>query len=640
MTGFRISGTWGVTGGTGNRSRTRLIWTIVAFLSVISPIAVRADDQPSSATATGAPRGLSPPVQQPSQADQPPPAAPGASPSSETKGTEDWATPEVKALPAQPGQPRGPAVTVSGLGAVDPSGAGLMQPADGGLRPNLWNGTARAVVEEHIALLPNAPSSPAMQTLMRRLLLTAATPPAGNGRDPQLSLLALRLNKLIANGWTAEAVALAAQAPRDDASAREALAEAMLLEGRQVDACGEPTAVRQSSNAPYWLKMRTFCYLVAGDLTSAQLTLDVMHERSVNDDAFYMLAAQMTDRTPAHVAALPNPTGLHIALAHLAGARLPVSIVDSGWVPSYRIFAGATGDKELQLAAAERAAAAGLIQIDQLRALYDSQPFTLGQLDDPEEAAKKLSAPKANALFYQAIEKRTIPAARASAFSAALSRADAQNDFPLFALVAADAAMEIVPAAETAWLAPQIERVLLYTGNDAQAERWYSALSSGSASDAPVINALQLHTLLAAPTTERAVKAQGALTWLAQNAMKPGGQKAWLAQRAAREIPLFDALGYVVPPEAQWALTANTTGALPNGTQSDALDAMTLASRQGRLGETVLDAMIALGQAGPERAEGRTVSRVVRALAAVGLTEEARAIAIEAVLGAPANVHK
>jgi hypothetical protein len=122
--------------------------------------------------------------------------------------------------------------------------------------------------------------------------------------------------------------------------------------------------------------------------------------------------------------------------------------------------------------------------------------------------------------------------------------------------------------------------------------------------------------------------------------LKPGGQKAWLTQRAAREIPLFDALGYVVPPEAQWALTANTTGALPNGAQSDALDAMTQASRQGRLGETVLDAMIALGQTGPERAEGRTVSRVVRALAAVGLTEEARAIAIEAVLGAPANVHK
>jgi hypothetical protein len=319
---------------------------------------------------------------------------------------------------------------------------------------------------------------------------------------------------------------------------------------------------------------------------------------------------------------------------------LPVSIVDSGWVPGYRLFAAASGDRELQLAAAARAAAAGLIQIDQLRAIYDSEPFSADQLDDPEEAAKKLSGPKANALFYQAIEKRTIPAARASAFSAALMRADSQNTFPLFALVAADSAMEIMPTPDLAWLAPQIERVLLYTGNGVQAERWYAALAGGSPSDAPVVNALQLHTVLAEPTPARTAKVQGALSWLGQNALKPGGMKAWLSDRAAREIPLFEALGYLIPPDAQWAMTANTTGAVPSAAQNEALDAMVQASTQGRLGETILDAMIALGQAGPEHAEGRTVARVVKALAAVGLSEEARAIAIEAVLGAPSNVHK
>lgn len=357
MIGSRISGASGEIRGRSRGSRASLASGLVSFCIALSPVAAIGDEQ----AATGAPRGLSPPAQ---QADPTTPAAPTTQPSApqgETKGTEDWATPDVKAVPAQPGQPRGPAVTVSGLAAVDPSGAGLMEPNDGGLRPNLWSGTSRAVVEERLAALPNAPNSPAMQTLMRRLLLTSATPPAGNTRNADQSLLALRLNKLLANGWTAEAAALATQAPRDDISAREVLAEAMLLEGKQIEACGEPTAIRQSSNAPYWLKMRTFCFLVAGDLTSAQLTLDVMHERSINDTAFYALAAQMTDKTEAKIASLSNPSGLHVALAHLAGARLPVSIVDSGWVPGYRLFAGASGDKELQLTAAEHAAAAGLI---------------------------------------------------------------------------------------------------------------------------------------------------------------------------------------------------------------------------------------------------------------------------------------
>jgi hypothetical protein len=626
-----------------------LIWAVA--LSLAFGAVAHAEDQQSTEQATGVPRGLAPPPSQPSDQtsttssasapqSSPAQAAPAPAPvASDTGTTADWQSDQTKTLPTQSGQPHGPAVTVTGLGSVDPAGAGLMEPTDGGLRPDLWRGTPRATVQDRIAALPNAPNSPAMQTLMRRLLLTSAAPPSGNGRG-EVSLLALRLNKLIANGWTAEAAALANSAPRDDNAARQALAEAMLLQGKGVDACGEPTAIRQSSNEPYWLKMRTFCYLLTGDTQSAQLTLDVMRERQINDDAFYALAAQMTDRSEAKIAALSNPTGLHVALAHLAGARLPVSIVDSGWVPGYRLFAAATGDRELQLAAAERAAAAGLIQIDQLRAIYDSEPFSADQLDDPEEAAKKLSASKANALFYQAIEKRSIPAARASAFSAALLRADNQNGFALFALVTADKAMEITPTPDLAWLAPQIERVLLYTGNDIQAERWYAALSGASPSDAPVVNALQIHAALAEPNPARNAKVQGALSWLGQNALKPGGMKPWLADRAAREIPLFEALGYLIPPDAQWALTAGTTGAVPTPEQNQALDAMAQAAAQQRLGETILNALIALGHSGPERAEGHTVSRVVKALVAVGLAEEARAIAIEAVLGAPSTVHK
>lgn len=621
-----------------------LIWAFALTLACAGSAAAEGQ-------ATGAPRGLTPPAQPADQtATQTAPAQAGTAQSApaqttpapapvEGGSTADWQSDSTKTLPSQSGQPHGASVTVTGLAGVDPSGAGLLDPADGGLSPNLWRGSARSTIEDGVAALPNAPRSPAMQTLMRRLLLTSAAPPSGDG-SPDQSLLALRLNKLIANGWTAEAAALASSAPRDDNAAHQALAEAMLLQGKPIDACGEPTIMRQSSNDPYWLKMRTFCFLVTGDVQSAQLTLDVMRERQISDDAFYALAAQKIEKTEAKVAALSRPTGLHVALAHLAGARLPVSIVDSGWVPGYRLFAGATGDRELQLAAAERAAAAGLVQIDQLRAVYDTQQFTVDQLDDPEEAALKLSGPKANALFYQAIEKRTIPAARASAFSAALLRADAQNSFALFALVAADAAMEITPTPDLAWLAPQIERVLLYTGNHVQAERWYTALAGGSPSDEPVINALQLHTVLAEPTAARTAKVQGALSWLGQNALKPGGLKEWLSDRAAREIPLFEALGYPIPPDAQWALTANTTGAVPSPEQSQALDAMAQAATQNRLGETILNALIALGQNGPDHAQGRTVSRVVKALVAVGLQEEARAIAIEAALGAPSTIHK
>jgi hypothetical protein len=108
--------------------------------------------------------------------------------------------------------------------------------------------------------------------------------------------------------------------------------------------------------------------------------------------------------------------------------------------------------------------------------------------------------------------------------------------------------------------------------------------------------------------------------------------------RATREIPLLDALGYVVPPDAQWAVSATTAGVVPQGAAAEALIAITRTAQEGRVGETVSNALVALGPGGPSRAQGQTVARVVKALMAVGLRDEARAIATEAVLGSPVKL--
>jgi hypothetical protein len=56
------------------------------------------------------------------------------------------------------------------------------------------------------------------------------------------------------------------------------------------------------------------------------------------------------------------------------------------------------------------------------------------------------------------------------------------------------------------------------------------------------------------------------------------------------------------------------------------------AARAGQRGETVALAMLALGDAGPAGASALTLGLVVRALRAVGLDDDARAIALEALI--------
>jgi hypothetical protein len=361
-----------------------------------------------------------------------------------------------------------------------------------------------------------------------------------------------------------------------------------------------------------------------------------MRERAVSDDAFFTLAGAITDGGKVQLASLQAPSGIHLALLRKANVPPPAAL--AGWVPATNLLSQQSGDATLRLTAAERAAAAGLLPADQLRTLYDAETFTPDQIDDPEDAAAKLPPARANALYYQSIAKRSIPAARAAAFAAALQRAESQNRFGLFAELTAPFTLDLKPSPQTAWLAPYITRVLFYTGNDRQADAWQMIMTSPT--DGPTLNAFQMHAGLVRPSPENLARMQGAMTWLGQNALQPGSAKDWLMERATREIPLFAALGYIVPPDAQWAVSGTTAGVAPSGPAAEALTGISSAAQQGKVGETLLDALIALGQGGPTRAQSQTVARVVKALIAVGLRDEARAIAIECVLGAPVRLRK
>lgn len=538
-------------------------------------------------------------------------------------------------VPDQVGRPQGPRVTVSGLAPIDPSGAGLLDSSSGGFGSNLWSGSPRQAIATRIGQLPAAPNSPVMQSLLRRVLLSTANPPTGVTPPTEPSMLAQRLIKLIAGGRVSEATMLGAHSARDDVFARQAWAEALLLHGREPEACGDATSLRQSSSEPYWLKLRVFCYIVENNTPAAVLTLDVMRERGIEDEVFFALAGALADGTVAKVTALPAPTGVHLALLARANVAAPAAL--AVWLPANKLFSLSL-DPTLKLTALERAAVAGLVSPEQLAEAYNAESFSPDQYDDPDEVAPKLVLARGNALYFQAITKRTRAAAKAAAFAAALERADSQNRFALFAQMSRTLARQMPAVAETAWLAPQIARVLLYNGDSKAVALWTTMLTSPT--DAPTVNAIQMQAGLVYPSAENLAKMQSAMIWLGQNALKPSGSKEWLMARATREIPLLDALGYTISPEAQWAVSGSSSGAVPIGASAEALAGVTRSAQQHRIGETVLNALVTLGNAGPPRAQTGTVVRVVDALATLGLRDEARALASEAVLGAPTRQPK
>jgi hypothetical protein len=108
------------------------------------------------------------------------------------------------------------------------------------------------------------------------------------------------------------------------------------------------------------------------------------------------------------------------------------------------------------------------------------------------------------------------------------------------------------------------------------------------------------------------------------------------ARGAARDLIVMTALGAPTDPTVDAFLIANPP---QGGAAADAglLLALAGASERGAIGETALLAVAASGD-GPARLDADSLSRIIRALRAVGLEADARRFAVEAILaGAPAR---
>ena len=76
----------------------------------------------------------------------------------------------------------------------------------------------------------------------------------------------------------------------DEATLRRG-AEIALVTDADLDVCKQLPGIIKTHAAPEWQEAMIVCQLRAGDVTAAQLALDVMHTQSpVKDDVFFQLA--------------------------------------------------------------------------------------------------------------------------------------------------------------------------------------------------------------------------------------------------------------------------------------------------------------------------------------------------------------
>lgn len=558
-------------------------------------------------------------------------------------------------------------IDVEALRATDRDSVGTLSDEQGGFGLDMWAGTRRALVEKLLLTVPAQSSSRMMRDLLRRLLLSVAKAPPpdaadksaekaadaataakiGQQQEPERKqkkgLIHLRVERLSAMGDIAAVDQLLKVAPsrESDQILLRSEADVLFYGNDYARVCPlVASQIRQVATA-YWRKAFIFCQALAGEHDRAALGVTLLQEQGVEDPVFYNLIDALAGLDKPKIESMSNPRPLHFAMARAAKAKLPADVMTSNHPAVLSAVARTPGlHPELRIDAAERAEAMGALETRILRDLYTSVTFTQEVLENPLTTAETERSPLSRALLYRKALVESIPTAKAGIVSRAFALARDGGRFQSMARVYIGLLREFKPSRDLVWFAADAVRALLAAGDLEAAGPWLDIVRTSAVFDD---NASKLRDeLFPLARIVGAISdddwAPGVLTaWQATQRRIEDGKVVNEDQVLARSALLYnllEALGDELP-DRQWesllAGPPQRTTVMPRPVIWRSLKN---AAALGRIGETVLLSLVALGQAGPTQADPTVLRAVIESLRAVGLDDEARALAVEAAVAA------
>ncbi len=524
--------------------------------------------------------------------------------------------------------PTGPdSVSIGEIEEASGDAAGALGPGNGGFGADLWRGAEPNRLLDLMRRLPVAARSPAMRDMMRRLLASAAAP--APGVLPEGVFVTQRLALLVKLGAFEEAILTADSA--GDPPGLWPRAEAFFWRGEVERACVSVRTAIAAAPTRQWRRALVLCQVHDGNVNAAGLTLALLNDQADGtDDTYLRLAGHLLGYAAVETPLLDDGLGFAASVV----GRVPIKPGDVAELGPAALRAIALHPDvvvETRLAAAERAAATGALSSQELGDICRLPSFTAEELDAVTSTTKAADGAIARALLFQAALAAVEGDRRAALLSALWSPAPDGPGFAPLARASAEALFTLAPNRRLAWFAPDAVRALAANDRGAAATAWRRTLAIPATADTEAAAARwRGFPLVAALNAGADWNADTATRWW--NETPPEIDSTTRARRADRVFMILDALGRNIGAEG-WTVFLDSapeiTVAIPNiGLRYGMRDA----ARARRTGEALLLALIVLGDAGPAAASSLTLGAVIRTLRALGLADDARAIAIEALI--------
>jgi hypothetical protein len=573
-----------------------------ALLLAAAPLSAQAaQPQPSS----GAPKSLLPDdIAEPAP---PPPgtvegavaAQPGTAPAP-LPGFDPLPPAEAELPEIEEPEPKDPLAELAGP-TVAPERAGLLNQANGGMRPDLFAGSDARFLATLLARMDGPLASRWAQILVQRALLSQADAP---GPVNPADWVAARANALVRLGAGADAHRLVSRIAIDRYTAPlyGAAAQAAVAAGDPMALCPLSPLARAVTESPTWVLADAMCLSILGDEVGASVLFDRLR-RSKDISAFDIgLAERVASATggsrrganPEWQEAQGGLTAWRMGLASAAGLEIPAELLASAPPAAGAWYVRLPGQSlESRARLAPVAAATGAISSDEVARLLAAEADSLDGGASGNSPGGRLRTANVAAETGERIEALKAIWADAPAGSVAAYG---------WQVATARAASRILPSPARADSAAPLVASLLAAGMAPAAERWWPAMADASEGERAAVWALL------APVSARVP-------------MESGLYEAWAAKAPAHRAQLLaaglDGLGRgAVGPEI--APVAN-----------DWTRALDRAVAARRTGEVMLIAATGLKGSWAE-VHPDYLRRIARALVAVGHAPEARLIVAEA----------
>ena len=557
-------------------------------------------------------------------------------------------------------------IQIQALGRAKVSAIGLLNAAEGGFGSKMWAGTPLSLVMALLPRLPMETTSPAMQSLRRRLLVSTALSPEdqGNGKAGNLdgsALVALRIGRLAASGDSAAVSQLLKFSPLTMANKDYARIriEGELLDGNIRAACnmarnylgGDHGAGQGADKNIIWQKVMAFCLALDGQAAQVELYEQVLYENGVEDDAYFTLLSGLSSGEAEPLTQIARTGPLHLAMLRAARRVIPEGAIEVASPAVLRAIATSpNASLPLRLEAAERAEALGTLPVDVLRRIYASVPFSAEQSADAIALAESQPGPSAAAILYQVTQIDDQVESRARALAAAWHNGRRRGRYLTAVRVNLPQTKAIRPDAALAWFAAPAGRALLMAGDRAAARAWLMAVvpaaQNGEVSAAaavlmlaPLLEVARGSTESTAGTSTGGAVNDAVLAPITGKVLQGWWQgevangRADRYQRATRLFGTLTALGRDLSSQ-HWAPLFSAPEAEVHQAPAAILLGLERAAAAGQRGEAVLLSLLLLGDQGPGSRNILTLGRVIAALRQVGLSNDADALALEGLVGA------